>query len=284
MGDIIPEDTRGRFFGRRSGIVGVVGMVANLLAGWFLDYVGAPFNFQAVLAVSVLFAILSALLLLWHYDPSIPKEGIDLYQVILLPWQEANFRVFLCFAAILFFGIFLSAALITVYFLEDLHLSFSQLALWSVIAAVTNLVSAELWGRLADRIGNKTVVIYGLLIMGLGFPVCWILADLSHIAFFWISAVIDAVAWGAAGPAIFNLSLSSAPKGNRASYIAMYSLVSGLAGFLAGALSGPLYEVLNQIEFANWSGYHSLFVLSGLFRLGAIVPLVKIKEAREGIR
>ncbi len=284
MGDIIPEDTRGRFFGRRSGIVGVVGMVANLLAGWFLDYVGAPFNFQAVLAVSVLFAILSALLLLWHYDPSIPKEGIDLYQVILLPWQEANFRVFLCFAAILFFGIFLSAALITVYFLEDLHLSFSQLALWSVIAAVTNLVSAELWGRLADRIGNKTVVIYGLLIMGLGFPVCWILADLSHIAFFWISAVIDAVAWGAAGPAIFNLSLSSAPKGNRASYIAMYSLVSGLAGFLSGALSGPLYEILNQLEFANWSGYHSLFVLSGLFRLGAIVPLVKIKEAREGIR
>ena len=95
MGDTLPEENRGRYFGRRTGIVGMVGMVTNLAAGWFLDTVGAPLNFQVVLAASVLFAIVAAILLLFHYDPVIPKESIPLRQVMLLPWQEANFRQFL---------------------------------------------------------------------------------------------------------------------------------------------------------------------------------------------
>jgi MFS family permease len=57
MGDVIPERERGRYFGLRTGIVGVVAMVANLAAGAFLDRVGAPFSFQAVLVASVVIAL-----------------------------------------------------------------------------------------------------------------------------------------------------------------------------------------------------------------------------------
>jgi hypothetical protein len=53
--------------------------------------------------------------------------------------------------------------------------------------------------------------------------------------------VFDAVAWGAIGPAIFNLALVSAPRANRVVFIAMYSLGTGVAGFLGGALSGPCW-------------------------------------------
>jgi MFS family permease len=53
MGDVVPERERGRYFGLRAGIVGVVAMVANLAAGAFLDRVGAPLSFQVVLIASV---------------------------------------------------------------------------------------------------------------------------------------------------------------------------------------------------------------------------------------
>src|SRR5690606_34669345 len=33
MGDVVPEDRRGRYFGLRTGVLGVVGMLANLAAG-----------------------------------------------------------------------------------------------------------------------------------------------------------------------------------------------------------------------------------------------------------
>jgi MFS family permease len=281
MGDVIPEAKRGRYFGRRTGIVGIVGMVANLASGWFLDSVKAPLNFQVVIVVSVGFAVVAAVLLLFHADPVKHKENIDLKDILFLPWQEANFRYFLFFAGHLHFAIFLSGALITVYFLEQLEMSFSQLALWSVIAAVTGLITTEFWGRLADRIGNRAVLLMGVSIMGVGFPILWILADVQdNLSYIWLSAVADAVAWGAAAPALFNLALVSAPAGKRLSYIAMYSVVTGLLGFLGGAISGPLYTFLNHFSFGQWSGYHSLFVLSGVFRLSSSFFLLRVKETK----
>jgi MFS family permease len=281
MGDVIPEEKRGRYFGRRTGIVGVVGMVANLLSGWFLDTVKAPLNFQVVIVVSVGFAIVAAVLLLFHTDPVTNKENIDLKEILVSPWRETNFRYFLFFAGHLHLAIFLSGALITVYFLEQLGMSFSQLALWSVIAAITGLITTEFWGRLADRIGNRTVLLIGLCVMGIGFPILWILADIKdNLNYIWLSAVADAVAWGAAAPALFNLALVSAPAAKRLSYIAMYSVVTGLLGFLGGAISGPLYTFLNGFSVGQWSGYHSLFVLSGLLRLSSSFFLLRVKETK----
>jgi MFS family permease len=262
MGDVIPEERRGRYVGRRTGIVGVVGMIANLASGWFLDTVKAPLNFQVVMLVSVGFAIVAAVLLLFHTDPVKSKESIELKEILSSPWKEANFRHFLFFAGHLHFAIFLSGALITVYFLEQLEMTFSQLALWSVIAAITGLVTTEFWGRLADRIGNRAVLLQ------------------DNLSYIWLSAAFDAVAWGAAAPALFNLALVSAPTGKRLSYIAMYSVVTGLLGFLGGAISGPLYIFFSHFSFGQWSGYHSLFVLSGLLRLSSSFFLLRVKETK----
>ena len=42
MGNVVPEQRRGRYFGFRTGVVGVVGMLSNFAAGWVLDRVAAP--------------------------------------------------------------------------------------------------------------------------------------------------------------------------------------------------------------------------------------------------
>ena len=46
MGDVVPHHVRGRYFGIRAGVVGVVGMVANLAVGWFLDAAQGPLEFS----------------------------------------------------------------------------------------------------------------------------------------------------------------------------------------------------------------------------------------------
>lgn len=282
MGAIVPENRRGRYFGRRAGIVGVVGMLASLFAGWFLDRTAAPLSFQLVLGLSVVFALIGASLLLFHYEPPKAREQLALHEVLWRPWQNANFRRFLFFCGYFFFGIFLSAALITAYFLQELNMSFTQLAWFSIIASTTALITTSVWGRLADRFGNRPVLAASVLIMGIGFPSTWILAGIyQNLNFIWLSAVIDAIAWGAGGPAIFNLALASAPKQERLSYIAMYSLVTGLLGFLGGALSGPLLGFLGNFSYGIWIPYYSLFVLSGFMRASSILFLLKVEETRE---
>jgi len=42
MGDVVPWKERGRYFGLRTGVLGIVGTAANLAAGAWLDRVQAP--------------------------------------------------------------------------------------------------------------------------------------------------------------------------------------------------------------------------------------------------
>ncbi|MEZ4632971.1 MAG: MFS transporter [Deinococcales bacterium] len=281
MGDMIPEDSRGRYIGLRSGIVGIVGMFASLASGWFLDRVAAPLNFQLVLGVAVVSALIAAIMIMFHYDPPPQGENLNFKELLSIPLQSQNFRRFLLFAALLHFGVFLGAPFVVPYYLDNLRMTFSQIAFWQVIASFVSLFTTSLWGRVADKAGNKGVLTIGVFLMGLLLPLSWIMAGLlQNISVIWVSAVIDAIVWGAAGPALFNLALASSPKENRVIYIAMYSLTIGIAGFISGTLAGPLLTWLNHYEWGRWSGYHSIFSLSSLVRLSSLIPLYYVAEVK----
>lgn len=284
MGDVVPQRDRGRYFGLRTGVVGIVGMLANLGAGVFLDRVGAPLNFQSVLVASVALALVGVALYLRQLDPPTEHVRLRWQDVVLLPLRDAGFRRFLRFALFWQFVVLLAAPFVFPYFLDELSLTFTQVAIWTSIAATTGLATTILWGRIADRAGNKGVLAIGTFIAGVALPSTWILAGLTgRVEWIWLSAVFDAVAWGAIGPAIFNLALVSAPQANRVAFIAMYSLGTGVAGFVGGALSGPLLVFLQRFETpafgSTWSAYHWLFVISGVLRASAWLLLRSVPEA-----
>ncbi len=283
MGDVVPEDRRGRYFGMRTGVLGVIGMVANLGAGVFLDRVAAPLSFQLVLAVAVLASLLAVGLYFLHYDPPTETRTVKLSDIISVPLMHGNFKRFLGFAVYWQFVVMLGAPFVMPYFLEELRMSFTQVAIWTSTAAITALVTTILWGRVADRTGNKGVLVIGTFLAGLLLPVNWILAGLTgNLTFIWVSAVCDAIAWGAIGPAVFNLALGSAPRAGRVAFIASYSLVQGVAGFVGGALSGPLLELFRSFSYSGfipgWTGYHTLFVVTALGRMSAFVWLRPVHE------
>ena len=128
LGGVVPEARRGRYFGFRTGAVGVVGMLANLGAGWFLDRVDAPLNFQVVLGVGVVAAVLGALLLLFHYEPPTTYPRPHLRAVFRTPWQDPNFRKLLVFGVYWQASVLIAAPFVFSYFLTELTMSFTQIA------------------------------------------------------------------------------------------------------------------------------------------------------------
>lgn len=283
MGDVVPQKTRGRYFGKRTGIVGIIGMLANLGAGYFLDVVSAPLSFQVVLAVSVVSAFIGIGLYVGHYDPPRTGERLSFKATFEEPFKEINFRHFMFFAVYWQFAVLTAAPFVFPYFIDQLQMTFTQIAIWSIIASSSALVTTTLWGRVADRYGNKAVLAIGTFIAGIGLPGNWILAGLTgNLWFIWLSAVFDAIAWGAIGPAMFNLALASAPQRGRVAFIAMYSLVTGIAGFVGGLLSGPLLTLFGNYELLtaqiSWTRYHWLFVLSGVLRANSWILLRRVKE------
>jgi MFS family permease len=285
MGDVVPERERGRYFGLRTGIMGVVGMAANLAAGAFLDRVAAPMSFQIVLAVAVAVALVGVAIYLAQVDPPTVTERVAWVQSLVLPWRDVGFRRFLRFAVYWNFVVMLSGPFVTPYLLQELGFTFTMVALASSITAITALFTTYLWGRVADRWGHKLVLSLGTFLVGLLLPAGWILAGITGVtAWIWATAVFEAFSWGAARPAAFNLALLSAPRAHRTAFIAMYGLSAGVAGFAGGALAGPLLVFLQGFETpafgTTWTGYHWLFTVAAVLRMQGWLWLRSVPETR----
>ena len=285
MGDVVPDKLRGRYFGLRTGVVGVVGTAANLAAGAFLDRVGAPLNFQTVILAAAVLGVIGVGLYAFHHHPPVAVSHRRPRDMFSAPLRDQNFRRFLQFGVYWHFVVLIGAPFVIPYFLEVLGMTFTQIALWMALAASTGLATTILWGRVADRVGNKAVLAVGTFLAGVALPGTWILAGVTgQVWIIYISAVFDAIAWGAIGPANFNLALVTAPQQGRVSFIAVYSLVTGVAGFLGGVVSGPLLVWFQGFggaaETGNWVGYYLLFALTGIGRATAWVWLRRVKETR----
>ncbi len=279
MADVVPADRRGAYFGPRTGIMGLFGMVMNLAAGALLDRMAAPLGFQVVLFTAVACGVACVILYLFHYDPPVEQPRVTFAKIVSTPIRDANFRRFLIFAVYWQFTVMLAAPFVLPYFLDELGMTFTQVAIWTAIAASCGLGTTIYWGRTADRVGNKPVLAIGTFLAGAALPASWILAGVTgRLGFIWVGAVFDAVAWGAIGPAIFNLALGSAAPASRLAYMGMYSLATGAAGFLGGALSGPLLVWFSGLAGFAAGGYWMLFILSGVGRALAWVFLGGISE------
>jgi len=284
MGDVVPERRRGRYFGFRAGVVGVVGMVANLAAGAFLDRVAAPLSFQVTFVAAVAVAAIGVVIYALQIDPPTPRRRVVLRDLFTVPWSNPAYRRFLAFAAYWQFVVLLASPFVFPYFLQELGLTFTQMAVWLSIAATTSLFTSTLWGRVADLAGNKGVLAIGTFLGGALLPSTWIAAGVSgHVEWVWVAAVFDAVAWGAIGPAMFNLALAAAPRDSRVVYVATFSLVTGVAGFAGGVVAGPMLLGLRTVEASwfqgPWTAYHALFALSGALRMTAWSLLRRVPEA-----
>jgi MFS family permease len=284
MADVIPEEIRGRYFGLRNGLVGIMGTAATLAGGWYLDRTAAPAGFQMIFIVAVLFAVVGIYLYGLQYEPRMAGRPVPLLRSMTRPLRDRNFVRFVAFSCYWNFGVMIAAPFVIPYFLQDLRMSYSGVAIWGAIASVVALFTSPLWGRVADHAGNKAVLTVTMVIGGVVIPFCWIAATPDALLYVWLSGAMAAVSWGGIGTAMFNMGIASAKPAERIEYVAVAGLFTGLAGFLGGWVSGRLLGLLLPHEFMiagfRWTGYHSLFLISGILRTSSPLLLRSVHERK----
>jgi MFS family permease len=233
--------------------------------------------------VAVVFAVIGIFFYTLHYEPKTVHRRVSLFQMMAQPLRDPNFRRFMLFAVYWNASVMLASPFVIPYFFEHLHMTFTQIAIWSAISSIFALFISPLWGKVADRVGHKTVLVITTFLAGSIHPLCWMLATPGHLFFIWVSGVVDAIAWGGANPAMFNLGVASTRKEDRMAYLAVLGTVTGLVGCLSGMLSAPMLKTLlphqHTIWGFEWTGYHSLFAISALFRMQAWRLLTNVHEA-----
>ncbi len=302
---IVPRRLRGRYFGIRSSVSNLTVLICVPLAGITTStwHGGTLQGYGIVLAVGILSGFISLGCQCFKVDIN-PQEqnnlGLKEREIkdgensnsqhptvlsspnphCLIPtppiWKDKNFLIFLGYFSLWMFAVNLSAPFFNFYMLDTLSVDVTWVTFYGSIHAGANLVLMVLWGRLADRIGNRSILILVGILVSIT-PILWLGVSGSSLdIWLWLPLlhILTGGTWAAIDLCNNNLQLEIAPVRNQANYFAIAAAVAGVSGALGTTIGGFLAE--NPI----YGGLPGIFVISCLFRLVALIPLAFIQEQR----
>lgn len=292
IGDLVKDDMRGRFFGRRNRITGINTFMALVAAGLLLEFT-RRFDY-AVIGFAVIFVCSSAARfgsahwLSRYSDPPMRfpmKPEADSWQGFLAARGRAGFTRFALFAATINLAVAFSGPYFSLYMLRELQFSYLQFTLVTAASAISQFFTFRHWGELSDRFGNKKI----LNVCGYGIatvPLLWLVsASPTYLILiqFWGGFV-----WAGYSLASANYMFDAIEPEQRARAAAFQGLLNGLFVFV-GSLSGALLaaRLPDHLSFGSvvWKPVSVLlfiFAISGLLRLLAAATLLRrFREMRE---
>ena len=203
MADLIPEQKRGAFWGKRQGVATISFLLALAGAGWVLDRFpnGNLTGFGIVFAVATLFGCADILLHVLVPEPcQMPIErSTPPLQRILAPLRDRNFRRFTAAMACWGFGMAMIGQFGNIYLKQVFHMPYSQISIIQIAASGGSIIASFIAAALMDRMGAR---VYASLMA--------LLAPLFSFA--WLLIVPDATLFGLPQPAVI-MCISNALAG-----------------------------------------------------------------------
>ncbi|MCW5934698.1 MAG: MFS transporter [Fimbriimonadia bacterium] len=258
LSDLVPADHRGRYFGRRNMLLGLVAAATALPPAIFLDQAvkyqrfPVPVAFAALFGLGFVFLVLSLFAL--TRMPDAPRERSEraegwqgFLQFYREPFQNKNFRRLLTFTTFWTFGQLFAGQFFTVYMLEIMEFPYLLIQMTAFVASLFSSLAMPFWGYLSDKFGNRPLLtIAGTCVVFI--PFLWMLTspDRYHlsIAIIMFIQVLAGFLWAGVGLSQFNMSLSIAPPAQRTVYMGAIAAIGALIGGLAPLTSGFFMEMM----------------------------------------
>ncbi|PMB01230.1 MFS transporter [Fischerella thermalis CCMEE 5268] len=300
MATLVHRRLRGRYFGIRSSIASLTNLICVPLAGLAVShwYGGTLQGYGILLFVGILFGMIS--LACQHFkldvnpqaqnaiavnannlNDSVDEQIADVNSTSQPNfWQslrnDTNFLIFLLYFSVWMFAVNLCNPFFNLYMLDTLDLDVSWVTFYGSLQAGANMLMLILWGRLADKIGNRPILFFMGIFVAIA-PLLWLGIRYTSLDI-WLWLPMLHIFLGGTGAAIDlcgnNMQLEVAPTKNQSIYFAMVAAIAGLCGAFGTILGGFLV----QINFCG--GLLGLFVFSTVFRLVALLPIIFVQESR----
>ncbi|YAF95506.1 MAG: MFS transporter [Nodularia sp. CChRGM 3473] len=295
---IVPRQLRGRYFGIRNSAASLTNLLCVPLAGLAVSHWkgGTLQGYGVVLLIGVVFGIVGLGCQYFKVDVNPKLQNTDINypikdelgseliyspkltsppnQLVSSIWQNSNFLMFLLYCSLWMFAVNISAPFFNLYMLDTLDLDISWVTLYSSLQAGANLLMLILWGKLADKVGNRPILILVGILVAVT-PLLWVgIGTNSLDLWLWLPLlhILTGGTWAAIDLCNNNIQLGIAPIKNQSIYFAIAAAIAGAGGAL-GTTIGSLIA-----QFTNCGGLLGLFALSSFLRLIALVPLVFVRE------
>ncbi|MBW4606067.1 MAG: MFS transporter [Hassallia sp. WJT32-NPBG1] len=312
MAQIVPRRLRGRYFGLRNSVGSLTNLICVPLAGLAISkwYGGAIQGYGVVVFVGIVSAIVSLgcqyfqldinpqqqntlpdgisenkALSIEAVDSDLPTENTKTNSDLALSLNSStansilkdfNFLMFLLYFGSWVFAVNLSAPFFNYYLLDTLDIDVSWVTIYGSLRAGATLVMLILWGKLADKIGNRPILIFVGIVLAVT-PLLWLLVGNSQLdIWLWLPLlhILLGITWAGIDLCNNNIQLGIAPVKNQAIYFAIAAAVVGVSGALGTTIGGFV------AQFSIYGGLLGLFAISVIFRLLALIPLAFVQEPK----
>lgn len=282
MGDLVEEERRGRYFGQRNKIIGIVTFLGLLLGGFLLQHYKNGMHAEtAYLGFSLLFLlafvarIISFLFLLSQeepvYEPGRRRSG---FLSFLKGASRTNYGMLVIFLSLMNLMVYIAAPYFAAYMLMDLQMDYLTFTIITGSSIIIKYLLMPVWGKAADKYGTRRVLAITSALMPF-VPILWLFS--SNVWYLLLAQAYSGFVWAGFEIASFNFLLDATKPEERASIFASYNIINGVAMFL-GSMIGVLL-VKYHLLFA--SGFLFVFLVSGLARyLVAVLFVPRLKEVR----
>jgi MFS family permease len=286
MSDLVPKEKRGSYFGLRNTILNLVGMIINVIGGRILDaykLVGAlAQGLGMIFTGASVSSTIAAGVLSQQYEPPLKKEHPNMKNIFFTPLRDKNFRNLLRFISFWYLLAGIASPFYLVHMLTNLHMTYSKIALYSIVAGVASLIFQIFWGRTIDRIKSKPVLSINFFAAAF-LPLLWLFARKDYLLPIWIDAFLTGIFWSGINLSLFNILFSlTEEKELKESYFAVFTTISGVFAFVSALAGGFIAQALAdvKIEFFGFTfiNYHFMFTFATCIRLISLVLLAQVKE------
>lgn len=278
-----PPRVRGKYFGRRNGLMSVV-TIAFLLLSWSVlqDRGDAVWAYLALFAIAVglrTFSIwLSQHIVAPGEEGAVPG-GRWVGQIGAL-LRGRSFVLLMIFGAVTGFFMNFTGPFIPVFMYEHLHLTPARVNLLMILATLTGAVAIPVWGRLLDRHGSRAILLASLIAWEAP-NYLWVVltpetAWLLYPMFLWGGLTSSGFFLG-----VFNLLLKLISREGRTAGVSLYLGVTSLATGLAPVIAGLLLGWAARADLDVVMFYRAGFFLRSTGVLAATLLIVKLREPEQ---
>jgi len=290
MAAVVPHRLRGRYFGFRNSATSLITLLGVPLMGWFVSTWGADplLGYGIVLLVGVLAGMISLGCQYFMVDvnPQLYKKDAEndrladkkekkITDFVPLALKDSNFLMFILYFSLWTFAVNLSAPFFNIYLLKNLSLDVSLVTIYSSLSSGANLLLLMFWGKLADRWGNRPLLIAVGLVVAVT-PLLWLgTGNYPFAVWVWLPLLhlLGGTTLGAIGLCTNNIQMEIASIEQPSTYFAIAAAVSGVAGALGTTAGGFVAELPGM-------SLGALFALSAAVRFFGLLPLILVREPR----
>ena len=299
MAALVPVRLRGRYFGIRNSAISLTTLLSVPLLGIAVSAWpgGTMQGYGVLLLLGVVIGLISVSCQFFMADinpqeqakehdsrdddPAIAPGVKDKEESLSSIWPKAfdldpNFLRFLLYFGFWAFAINICTPFFNLYLLDNLNIDVSWVTIYSSLMSAATLVMMVVWGKLADRIGNRPVLVFVGVLVAVT-PLLWLGLGADRISvWFWLPLLhlLMGGTWAAIDLCTNNLQMAVAPPRHQAHYFAIAAAVAGVGGAMGTTVGGLL------AQFADFGGLPGLFALSTVLRLAALLPLLFVEEKR----